>query len=274
MVSEPRLSSLEALLASSPSAPMPHHASPHPFGCKGRQAGRTGGFSHPQAFALSGWCLHAGPLHGSRTSRQGVHGLRLARRSSRFRAEVHICEAYSACTRTCMVMAVGECHGPQSWHPRYALYFLSLSPLAPSLSISKSKPSVAVAVLMDWSFVHKTWEKWASTSVGSSGEPLKAALLINYDPTGPSRLLSTIAEREGMKADPVDLTEFVDFVKLNKLQTDCFFIGKNQYIVTTIHENWFCARCLNTVKAAGEDMMAQLALHPVPWHLLINWPGN
>lgn len=23
-------------------------------------------------------------------------------------------------------------------------------------------------------------------------------------------------------------------------------------IVTTIHENWFCARCLNTVKAAGE----------------------
>ncbi|GAY53531.1 hypothetical protein CUMW_149810 [Citrus unshiu] len=95
---------------------------------------------------------------------------------------------------------------------------------------------------MDWSFVHKTWEKWASTSVGSSGEPLKAGLLINYDPT----------EQEGMKADPVDLTEFVDFVKLNKLQTDCFFIGKNQYIVTTIHENWFCARCLNTVKAAGE----------------------
>ncbi|KAL9447732.1 hypothetical protein AB3S75_015248 [Citrus x aurantiifolia] len=105
---------------------------------------------------------------------------------------------------------------------------------------------------MDWSFAHKTWEKWASTSVGSSGEPLKAALLINYDPTGPSRLLSTIAEQEGMKADPVDLTEFVDFVKLNKLQTECFFIGKNQYIVTTIHENWFCARCLNTVKAAGE----------------------
>ncbi|KAK9215136.1 hypothetical protein WN944_007139 [Citrus x changshan-huyou] len=105
---------------------------------------------------------------------------------------------------------------------------------------------------MDWSFVHKTWEKWASTSVGSSGEPLKAALLINYDPTGPSRLLSTIAEQEGMKADAVDLTEFVDFVKLNKLQTDCFFIGKNQYIVTAIHENWFCARCLNTVKAAGE----------------------
>lgn len=105
---------------------------------------------------------------------------------------------------------------------------------------------------MDWSFVHKTWEKWATTWVGSSGEPLKAALLINYDPTGPSRLLSIIAEQEGIKADPVDLTEFVDFVKLNKLQTDCFVIGQNQYIVTSIHENWFCARCLNTVKAAGE----------------------
>lgn len=70
---------------------------------------------------------------------------------------------------------------------------------------------------MDLAFVHKTWEKWASIHVGSSGEqakvfyeslsvlyflyidkdvrvgqPLKAALLINYDPTGPSRLLSTM----------------------------------------------------------------------------------
>lgn len=23
---------------------------------------------------------------------------------------------------------------------------------------------------MDWAFVHKTWDKWASTSIGSSGE--------------------------------------------------------------------------------------------------------
>ncbi|GAY53514.1 hypothetical protein CUMW_149740, partial [Citrus unshiu] len=83
------------------------------------------------------------------------------------------------------------------------------------------RPSVAVAVLMDWSFVHKTWEKWASTSVGSSGEPLKAALLINQDPT--------VQNKKGIKADAIDLTEFVDFVKLNKLQTDCFVIGqKNQ----------------------------------------------
>ncbi|KAL9447736.1 hypothetical protein AB3S75_015250 [Citrus x aurantiifolia] len=79
---------------------------------------------------------------------------------------------------------------------------------------------------MDWSFVHKTWEKWASTSVGSSGEPLKAALLINQDPTGPSRLLSTIAEQEGIKADAIDLTEFVDFVKLNKLQPTALVLDK------------------------------------------------
>ena len=86
---------------------------------------------------------------------------------------------------------------------------------------------------MDWAFVHRIWEKWASNSVGSPGKktddrvslhspslylpfyvyliffkhicilievlliqllglPLKAALLINYDPTGPSRLLSTM----------------------------------------------------------------------------------
>jgi hypothetical protein len=45
---------------------------------------------------------------------------------------------------------------------------------------------------MEWGLVHKVWEKWASNNVASSGEPLKAALLINYDPTGPSRLLSTM----------------------------------------------------------------------------------
>ncbi|KAK9218604.1 hypothetical protein WN943_007241 [Citrus x changshan-huyou] len=87
---------------------------------------------------------------------------------------------------------------------------------------------VLVAVLMDWSFVHKTWEKWASTSVGSSGEPLKAALLINQDPTGPS-----LQNKKGIKADAIDLTEFVDFVKLNKLQTDCFVIGQKTNLTQT-----------------------------------------
>ncbi|KAL5793097.1 hypothetical protein ACOSP7_001691 [Xanthoceras sorbifolium] len=117
---------------------------------------------------------------------------------------------------------------------------------------------------MDWSFVHKAWEKWASLSIGSSDEPLKAALLINYDPTGPSRLLSTIstelkvdfgacsAEQEGIKADPIELTQFVDFIKQNKLQTGSFIIGSNEYMVTSIHENWFCARCMNTLQPAGE----------------------
>ncbi|KAI4327919.1 hypothetical protein L6164_020328 [Bauhinia variegata] len=105
---------------------------------------------------------------------------------------------------------------------------------------------------MDWVFVHKTWDKWASTSVGSSGEPLKAALLINYDPTGPSRLLSTIAEQEGIKADPIELSHFVDFIKRNNLQTESFIIGPNQYLVTSIHDNWFSARCINTSKPAGE----------------------
>lgn len=46
---------------------------------------------------------------------------------------------------------------------------------------------------MDWGFVHKTWDKWASTNIGPR-LPLKAALLINYDPTAPSRLLSTLKE--------------------------------------------------------------------------------
>ncbi|PNX80359.1 protein notum, partial [Trifolium pratense] len=97
------------------------------------------------------------------------------------------------------------------------------------------------------------------------GLPLKSALLINYDPTGPSRLLSTVAEQEGMKVNIIELRHFVDFVRNNKLQTESFYIGSNQfvncmqpshkslsYLVTSIHENWFSARCINTSKPAGE----------------------
>ncbi|XP_021279223.1 uncharacterized protein LOC110412870 [Herrania umbratica] len=105
---------------------------------------------------------------------------------------------------------------------------------------------------MDWAFIQKSWDKWVSSNIGSSGEPLKAALLINYDPFRPSRLLSTIAEQEGIKINPIELSQFVSFIKRNKLQTETFNIGHNQYMVTSIHENWFCARCLNTSKSTGE----------------------
>ncbi|KAJ6943196.1 hypothetical protein NC652_008857 [Populus alba x Populus x berolinensis] len=82
---------------------------------------------------------------------------------------------------------------------------------------------------MDWGFVHKAWEKWTSINVGSSnGEPLKAALLINYDPNAPSRLLSIIAEQEGINAVPTEVSQFVDFVKRNKLHSENFTIGQNQ----------------------------------------------
>ncbi|XP_026446621.1 uncharacterized protein LOC113347226 [Papaver somniferum] len=105
---------------------------------------------------------------------------------------------------------------------------------------------------MDWGFAQKVWEKWASNSVGSSGEPLKAALLLNYDPTGPSRLMSVIAAQQGILAKPVELCSFLEFIKLNNLPGESFFIGSNEYIVTSIHETWFCARSLNTSRPAGE----------------------
>ncbi|XP_026437300.1 uncharacterized protein LOC113335476 isoform X1 [Papaver somniferum] len=105
---------------------------------------------------------------------------------------------------------------------------------------------------MDWGFAQKVWEKWASNSVGSSGEPLKAALLLNYDPTGPSRLMSIIAAQQGILAKPVELCSFLEFIKLNNLPGESLFIGSNEYIVTSIHETWFCARSLNTSRPAGE----------------------
>ncbi|KAB5564339.1 hypothetical protein DKX38_004393 [Salix brachista] len=106
---------------------------------------------------------------------------------------------------------------------------------------------------MEWGFVHKAWEKWTSINVGSStGEPLKSALLINYDPNAPSRLLSIIAEQEGINATPTEVSQFVDFVRRNKLQSEDFTIGQNQYVVTSIHESCFCARSVTTSEPAGE----------------------
>ncbi|KAL8156746.1 hypothetical protein AgCh_001739 [Apium graveolens] len=105
---------------------------------------------------------------------------------------------------------------------------------------------------MDRTFVSRTWDKWALNCVGSSGQALKAAMLVNYDPTGPSRLLSTIEEQEGIKADPIELSQFINFIKRNNLQTESFFIGSNQYVVTSIFENWFTARCMSTSNHAGE----------------------
>ncbi|XP_051129364.1 uncharacterized protein LOC127250237 [Andrographis paniculata] len=105
---------------------------------------------------------------------------------------------------------------------------------------------------MDWSVVRKLWEKWAPNNVGTSDQPLRGAILINYDPTGPSRIVSNIAEQEGVKADPIEISEFLTFVKRNKLPMETFFILENQYLVTSIHKSWFCARCINSAKPTGE----------------------
>ncbi|KAL9679601.1 hypothetical protein QQ045_017467 [Rhodiola kirilowii] len=105
---------------------------------------------------------------------------------------------------------------------------------------------------MDWGFVSKAWDKWASISVGSSGQPLKAAFLINYEANGPSRLLPIIAEQEGHKVTPLDLSQFVEFVKHKQFQSDTFYIAGNEYLVTSIHESWFSARSMNSTNPAGE----------------------
>ncbi|XP_022888865.1 uncharacterized protein LOC111404272 isoform X6 [Olea europaea var. sylvestris] len=80
---------------------------------------------------------------------------------------------------------------------------------------------------MDWGFVQRIWDKWASNYVGSS-------------------------EEEGIQSYPIELSQFVGYVNRNKLRTESFFIGLNQYLVSSIHESWFGARCMNTSKPAGE----------------------
>ncbi|XP_052155067.1 uncharacterized protein LOC127773093 [Oryza glaberrima] len=107
----------------------------------------------------------------------------------------------------------------------------------------------------DWIWARRSWEKWAGKHVGASGKPVKAALLLNYDPTGPSRLLPVVAEQEGTELKAVDLLPFLDFVRRNNLQMEFFSIGSNQYLVTSIHEHWFCARCVNAVQPEGEGVI-------------------
>lgn len=40
--------------------------------------------------------------------------------------------------------------------------------------------------------------------------------------------VSYSAEQEGIKADPMELSQLVNFVKRNKFQSETFFIGQNQ----------------------------------------------
>ncbi|KAJ3700932.1 hypothetical protein LUZ61_004637 [Rhynchospora tenuis] len=88
-----------------------------------------------------------------------------------------------------------------------------------------------------------------------SGAPLKGALLLNYDPSGPSRLLPIIAEQEGTSFKAIDMQPFLDYVKQNNLQMEIFSIGRSQYMVTSIHEHWFCARCINASNPDGEGVI-------------------
>ena len=95
------------------------------------------------------------------------------------------------------------------------------------------------------------------------------------------------AEQEGTRLTAVDMQPFLDFVKRGNLQTEFFSIRTNQCecrtcwlftafrepaklvmsslspaisdwwlwfvdLVTSIHENWFCARCVNSTKSGGE----------------------
>uniref|UniRef100_A0A8R7NYE3 Uncharacterized protein n=1 Tax=Triticum urartu TaxID=4572 RepID=A0A8R7NYE3_TRIUA len=94
----------------------------------------------------------------------------------------------------------------------------------------------------DWTSARRAWEKWTGKHVGSSGMPIKAALLLNYDPTGPSRLFPMVAEQEGAKFTAVDLQPSIDFFRRNNLQTEFFSIGPNQcmmVLLVRLHGQWW-----------------------------------
>ncbi|XP_059070977.1 uncharacterized protein LOC131862439 [Cryptomeria japonica] len=58
--------------------------------------------------------------------------------------------------------------------------------------------------------------------------------------------------QKGIKLTPIDVRPLIDSVKQNNLQADFFFIGVSKYMVTSVHDHWYCARCINTTNPAGE----------------------
>uniref|UniRef100_A0A804QPY0 Uncharacterized protein n=1 Tax=Zea mays TaxID=4577 RepID=A0A804QPY0_MAIZE len=66
---------------------------------------------------------------------------------------------------------------------------------------------------------------WAVKHVGPSGKPVQAALLLNYAPSGPSRLLPVVVEQERRQLSAFDMQPFLDFVKRGNLQTEFFSVG-------------------------------------------------
>nr|ADE75881.1 unknown [Picea sitchensis] len=114
------------------------------------------------------------------------------------------------------------------------------------------------AAMVEWGALHALWEKWASACVGYSdaGEPLKAAILLNnncdLEVSASSRHLPVIVEQKGMKLRPTDVRQLIERVKQNNLQTDFFFIDASKYLVTSVHDHWYCARCVNATSPAGK----------------------
>lgn len=112
--------------------------------------------------------------------------------------------------------------------------------------------------MVEWGTLHALWEKWASACVGYSdaGEPLRAAILLNnncnMEVSASSRYLPIIVEQKGMKLIPADVRQLIESVKQNNLHADFFFIGASKYLVTSVHDHWYCARCVNATNPAGQ----------------------
>ncbi|KAK3430310.1 hypothetical protein EUGRSUZ_E01843 [Eucalyptus grandis] len=47
-----------------------------------------------------------------------------------------------------------------------------------------------------------------------------------------------LAKQEGIKADPIQLRHFLDFLKCGKLQTETFFMGPNQCMMVRLEWHW------------------------------------
>lgn len=60
-------------------------------------------------------------------------------------------------------------------------------------------------------------------------------------------LYTCSAEQQGIKVDPTELTQFIDFVKRNKLQTESFIIGPNECKLYFVCVYLSCIRfiCIN-----------------------------
>lgn len=103
----------------------------------------------------------------------------------------------------------------------------------------------------DKALLHRAWDRWAPTTIAAHGKPLTGAAVVTVAPDRPFRFSTLVVEQQGLNLKPADVRPLMEGVRDNSLHKDFFSIGPYRYMVTTVDEHLYAARCINSKDAAG-----------------------